>query len=87
MPTVPASGLTPGVTIQLTGWQKLWDPTKSPWLELRPPARLRVISVVAMATGAAEDVTPYALVLSAPDGTRIDLDVADGSVLMNTVSP
>lgn len=86
MRQMPVSGLVPGVMIELTGGQKLWDVTKTPWREFVPPARLTVIQVSRMASGAGGARTPYSLILLADDGARIDLEVADGDELVTIAS-
>ncbi|WP_377641839.1 hypothetical protein [Oryzobacter terrae] len=82
---VAVSSLVPGQTIELTGSQKLWDVTKTPWRELVPPARLRVLEVVRMASGSTEGRQPYEVTLLADDGARVDLEVADGEELVAVV--
>lgn len=78
MEQIPVSRLVPGLIIELTGQQKLWDITKTPWRELLPPTRLRVLEVSRMPTGASGGRVPYELMLQADDGTRIGLEVLDG---------
>lgn len=85
MELVPVSQLVPGVIVELSGKQKLWDITKSPWQELLPPTRLRVLKVSRMATGATDGRFPYDLVLEAADGTHIRLEVLDGHELIAIV--
>jgi len=75
---IPVSRLVPGVILELTGRQKLWDTTKTPWRQYSPPARFRVLQITRMPTGASGELIPYTVTLLAADGTRIDLEVADG---------
>ena len=74
---IPVSSLVPGMVVELTGWQKLWDIAVTPWREYSPPARFHIMQVTPMLTGASH-MTPYTVILRAPDGARIELEVADG---------
>jgi hypothetical protein len=68
------------MTIELTGWQKLWDVTKSSWREFLPPAQLQVVKVSRMATGEPSQIA-YSLILTTDDGTRLELEVVNGEEL------
>ena len=87
MEQIPVSQLVPGLIIQLSEKQKLWDVTKNPWRELAPPAQLRVLKLTRMASGATGGRVPYDLLLQALDGTTIGLEVLDGDEVVCIVRP
>ncbi len=85
MRLVRVAELKPGMVIELTGGQTLFDMTVVPWRELAAGSRLEVIGVTAMATGRT-DRQPYAVELRTTDsGARVALEVADGEYRVSVV--
>lgn len=80
----PVAELSSGTLIELTGKQMLWDVTTDPWRELGPGTQLTVLHVHPMATSRT-DREPYDLVLRTSEGTKVRLEVDDGTELVAVV--